>query len=232
MKIAVCIPSYDGKVDFELLGPLLECTLNKEFGVELYMQGCSFSTHTYNRLWVRALNARKDGVTHFCMLHTDVIPESGWLTKLVEVMKSKKADIVSAIIPLKDSTGFTSTGVDTPDPFVVRRITMTEAMNVPETFTHDGLVLNNGLMLCDISTGKPWIEKAIFELFNRIDIKDGVREAVGISEDWHFSREARKNGAVICATRAVKLKHLGKASFTNAYAWGDGTVNHENSFQP
>ena len=54
----------------------------------------------FNFLFTAALNMRKDGFTHFCMLHNDVIPDGDrWLADLLDEMLLADADVVSAHHP-------------------------------------------------------------------------------------------------------------------------------------
>lgn len=49
---------------------------------------------------------------------------------------------------------------------------------------------------------------------------DGKLKAYGGSEDWLFSLDARKLGAKIYATRAIRALHLGAHAFSNYEAYG------------
>ena len=44
--------------------------------------------------------------------------------------------------------------------------------------------------------------------------------AVGMSEDWAFSRRARALGATLYATREVSIVHSGMKDYRNDSAWG------------
>ena len=114
-------------------------------------------------------------------------------------------------------------GVGDEDPhWRVKRLTLNEIYNDYEpTFTHEKLLVNTGLMLVDLR--KTWVENVWFAFEDKI-IPDpkapGNFKAVGISEDWFFSRRARELGAKLFATREVAVRHVGSADYSNASAWG------------
>lgn len=192
---------------------------------------CTLLNTSFNRLWAAALDARdKDGITHFAMIHNDVCPEDTWLLELIDELTSRDADIVSAIVPIKDDRGLTSTAVIYGDIWTRRRLTMTEVMALPETFGSEDvggkLLLNTGLWVCDLR--KPWCDQVNFESLERITIIDGDRVAEAVSEDWLFSYRLHEmlGGAALYATRKVKLYHDGGArSYVNHRAWGNQKID-------
>jgi len=98
--------------------------------VALQGQG-SLLANCFNMLWCRALNARKQEprLRYFAMLHADVEPQMPfWLDVLLHELESNKADMVSAVVPIKTRQGLTSTAIgDSFDPWCpVRRLTMKE----------------------------------------------------------------------------------------------------------
>src|ERR1700730_152109 len=183
-------------------------------------QTSSLLARGFNTLWTKALAERKNGLTHFLMLHADVVPwDDGWLTQLHQEMVRIGAQVLSAVSPLKDWKGLTSTALDeTP----MRRLTMAEIMARPETFTDPDLLINTGMLLVDMRGD--WVEQVYFT------IKDGIRKnpdgsytVLTESEDWGFSRQARRLGVQLWATRKVKLAHRGVGQgdiWTNFQAWG------------
>jgi len=225
MKVFLGVPTSDLKVNPDLIAAILQCSPK---GI---LQG--FRTHSYscltrnfNELFCAALNARKDGATHFCMLHSDVVPHGiGWLDVLSDEMERVEADVLSAVIPIKTSSGVTSTAIDEPcegsdKNWRPRRLTMNEVYNDhPETFTHKDLLVNTGLMLIDIR--KDWVNDIWFEFEDMIS-RDAVGNfiAVNVPEDWNFSRRARKMGASIWATRKVACTHYGHIGYGNMFVFG------------
>lgn len=192
---------------------------------QTYQLTCSMSAalHTFNSVWAQALNIRKSGFTHFAMIHSDITPDKGWLDTLMAEMERLEADIVSAVVPIKSDEGVTSTAVDSGDLWKPKRLTMTEVMNLPETFSADDvggpLLVNNGLWVCDFR--KSWVETFQFEILNRIMTNEaGIHYAQLIPEDWLASRRWNDLGLKVCATRKVGLAHEGSKSYSNRFAWG------------
>lgn len=194
---------------------------------------------TFDMLWSGAVNeAARGELTHFAMIHDDVVPEKNWLGILIEEMEKHDAEIVSTVIPLKDERGLTSTAFDsTGCSWNPRRITMAELMRMPETFTAPDILLNTGLWLVDLR--KPWVSAstvdpvdgkpvltASFHQRNRIVRDPGGNWVPEMkSEDWEFSRLARLAGATrLYATRRVKVIHE-RPPFTNSESWG--TDHHD-----
>jgi hypothetical protein len=188
-------------------------------------------------LWSQGLNsAHRGAVTHFAMLHSDVVPDPGWIDTLLSELDERDADLVSVAIPIKDKRGLTSCGLgDHADPWAAfRRFTMHELMEMPPTFgitdtPHPDkfLLHNTGCWVADLR--KPlWREtdsagclKAYFNfpLRGRMNERGEViheRE----SEDWHFSRQMAFLGANTFITRKVAVTHNGNMEFSNSSAWG------------
>lgn len=190
-----------------------------------------------NVLWAQALELADRGeFTHFAMLHSDIAAEKGWLDKLMAEMEKHDAQVMSAVSPLKDGRGLTSTGVGEPDPWgPVRRLTMAEVGQLPETFGRADvteeldqvLLVNTGCMLVDVRGG--WCRETngengdalvYFTIKDRV-VREGDRWMVKVRpEDWNFSRMAARQGARVMATQAVKLEHLGGFAYPNHLAWG------------
>jgi hypothetical protein len=191
--------------------------------------GSSFLTKNFNILWSMALNARKEGITHFVLHHADVLPEYFWLDKMLAVMEREKADVVSAVIPIKTPDGITSTAMDKStgnnedpeDNYLVTRLSLKQCYKMTPTFTHEKLLINTGLMLVDFR--KDWIEKVRFHFENEIVFKNGEFKAVSFPEDWLFSRHAKALGAKLVATREVVVEHVGEWAYSNAAPWGNET---------
>ncbi len=186
----------------------------------------SILDHTFNRLWSMSLNLRAKGVTHFAMIHDDICPPHGWLDVLLAELFRTRADVVSAVVPIKSHDGLTSTAIETADVWLPRRLTMHEVYDLPETFGDDEaggeLLLNSGRWVCDLR--KPWVdepEPLVFQTLNRIVRDDkGEWQAQVRSEDWEFSRAARARGAKLCATRKVTPGHDGEMEYPSSHPWG------------
>jgi GT2 family glycosyltransferase len=224
--VYIGIPTYDGRVHKNLTTALQKASANQYKKITSIIT-CSLLPRAFNLLYAHALNERKNGVTHFCLLHDDIVPEPLWLDKMMRIMGEVKADVLSAVVPIKDDTGLTSTALDVMvegglPHWNLKRLTLSEIYTqYPPTFTHDKLLLNSGLMLVDLR--KPWTDKAWFAFEDQIipdPGKPGEFMAVGISEDWFFSRRALELGAKLFATREVALIHTGSHDYSNTSAWG------------
>jgi len=195
----------------------------------------------FNRIWCEARKMRKQiPITHFVMVHSDIRPDIHFVDVLVREQVGTGADIVSAVVPIKDRRGLTSTAVDSPAG--PRRLTMKEVFRLPETFGlndvkktllvpswHGPLVVNTGCWVCDFT--RPWVDKVHFEFQTAIlEDKDGNPYPVRCGEDWIFSRDVQRLGGTILATRKVRLNHYGDdGAYTNAYSWGEWETDKEGS---
>lgn len=190
----------------------------------------SLLAYGFNSLWAMALNHRNEGITHFAMLHADIVPlDPFWLDTMREMMDRTGVDVISAVVPIKSSHGFTSTALDT-DPWHPRKLTLKEVADLPVTFQqtdipyaieHD-LLINTGCMVVKFTD--EWVERFHFHIADSIAKDDnGIYRARVSPEDWNFSRWLNREGIKIAATSAVKLLHVGTAPFSNSGAWGQET---------
>lgn len=218
-KIFIAIPSYDGKIDFRLCNALMQASKGVEHSFNY--RNSSLLAWTFNGLWCDALNQRsKKGYTHFLMVHADIIPEPWFADKMLAIIEEEKAAILSAVIPIKNANGLTSTAIDT-DEWKPSRLTTTQVQQHPTpTFSHPRLLVNTGLMMVDLR--KPWVNDAFFTVRDGIERDhNGVYSQRCQPEDWAFSRAARKaNAGRICATKAVGALHVGSFDFSNQHSWG------------
>lgn len=216
----LAVPTYDGTR--HNASAIVNATMHRGpfRGIRADDSGGSLLTLNFNRMWANALNAREVGVTHFLMLHSDVYPHPAtWVADLFAVMERVEAQVLSAVLPIKDARGVTSTAIERSNIWAPQRITLRELEAQPPTFTHPGLLVNTGMMLIDMR--EPWVEKVYFDVNNRIGKNDsGVFYAAAEAEDWFFSRRAREQGARIFATREIAATHYGRGEFPNFGAWG------------
>lgn len=228
MKIYLGIPTYNRLVEAKAFESIFFA--GKQGVAHYKCESLSLLAYSFNRLYCYALNMRKShGITHFLLLHADIVPvdPQTWVNTLKEEMLAHDADILSAVVPLKGPTGVTSTAIDKAceeNPWAVRRYTMKEVMELPETFTDPALLVNSGCMLIDIT--KDWADKLYFTINDKITQKpDGTFMAHVESEDWGFSRQARKLGAKLYATRKIELSHVGSNDFMNNSGWGSEDID-------
>ncbi len=220
-SVYIALPNYDGKSHVQQNAPIYWSGLKD--GVQLITNyQSSILTSCFNYLLCDALNNRgaPHHITHFLMVHADIVPNHGFVKIMLAEMRRHKCDVLSAISPIKDANGYTSTGYNLDDsPWEVKRWTMKEIYAMPPTFTHPDIVVNTGLMLIDLRA--PWVEKIFFHMEDEIiKDKDGKFHMRVQPEDWNFSYRARKLGAKIYATRRVHIKHQGEASYYNDSPWG------------
>lgn len=240
MKVFLGMPYYPGGVDAEALIAGLQSG-SDGFETTFCTLPSMGTAKGFNVLWAKALEAAAAGeITHFAMLHADVIPEYGWLGTLLEECERLKADMVSVVVPIKDDRGVTSCGCDwqAGDPWHVKRFTMTEIFSLPDTFSTEDTIatgLNPGKQPLLVNTGcwvadmrRPlWFEtneknEAFFHftLNDRI-VRTGNQWAMETeSEDWFFSRRLASRGGRYFATRKVRVKHVGKWNYRNDVEWG------------
>jgi hypothetical protein len=213
--IFVALPTYDGTR--HNAASLVELAQG-EHKAALAEGNVSLLAYNFNTFWADALNHRPE-MTHFLMLHSDVVPAPGFLGTLLAEMERVHADVLSVVIPIKSKEGLTSTAVETHDRWKPRRLSMSEVFERDESFTEDGLLVNTGLMLVDFR--KHWVEKIQFTVNDAIRRKtDGTFEAVVEPEDWNFSRQVRALGGVAWATRKVQVLHVGTTAYGNSNPWG------------
>lgn len=228
IKVAMAMPRRGSKVSFGAARAFFWAVTSSKACPLNYVDAApsTLLNHGFDRMWSEALNARDErGVTHFAMLHDDVCPEGVWVEDLVDELERLDADIVSAVVPIKDKRGLTSTAVSYGDIWHRRRITMHEAMRLPETFGSEDvggqILLNTGCWVCDLR--KPWCDEINFGSLERIVKKDGRRVAEVVPEDWLFSHRLHEmlGGAALYATRKVQLTHDGESThWPNYQAWG------------
>jgi hypothetical protein len=234
-NIFLCPPTYDGKGEARGYWHFFNCATRNLNERIIYAVGgrCSLLALGFNSFVCDALNdAERLDIGYFGMMHSDIIPEPGWLDILWRELHEYQADVVSAVIPIKDPRGLTSTAIDDPkDSFdVLRRLTTAEVHSLPETFNgadcgHPGrLLVNTGLWLARLEVLERWADEyaGCFTIRDRIIKRpaDGKRFAQAAPEDWNFSRDLNRLGASVYATRAVRLKHVGQFEWDSDHVFG------------
>lgn len=239
-KTFIGFPFYGQAHPSAVVAATVMASDEEDTSIRFGMRGGSFLVSNFNQLWSDALQMYERGeITHFAMLHSDIAPEPNWVDKLLAEMKRLNASVVSAVAPIKDNRGLSSCGIDIDDScFHVRRITMHEIMDLPETFgTEDldahgiptrgrGLLINTGCWLADLrlplwhETDSDGVYKIYFNTRARLKKYNGVPTTEVESEDWMFSRALHRYGVKYYATRKVKLVHHGEWAYGNQSAWG------------
>jgi predicted O-methyltransferase YrrM len=204
--------------------------------VDRLHSGGSLLANNFNALWCGALNTHLAGhrIDYFAMLHSDIEPPEGWLDALIQELEARNLDMLGVVVPIKDLQGLTSIALENPAGDSWRplcRLTMTEVMQLPETFTDSDvgypLLLNTGCWVCRFDPS--WAAKVHFTINDKIhfDEKRGGYVAEVEPEDWYFSRRCREQGLRIGATRKIKLNHAGHMRFHNTAAWGHKVFDEE-----
>jgi hypothetical protein len=192
-----------------------------------YRQG-SLLAGNFNALWCSALNAchRGEHIQYFAMLHDDIGPEDFWLDRLIAEMEAKKLDVLGVVVPIKDTNGLTSIALDGETNWRPKcRLTTTEVLQLPETFTSEdvgaNLLLNTGCWVCRFDP--EWARKVSFTINDRIVFNKGMDryQAEVEPEDWYFSRLLHELGLKIGATTKIQIQHRGEMDFDNQKCWGN-----------
>lgn len=229
-KVFFQVPAYDGTVSADTAMTVMragKCVAGNAFNGEFEYFSSSALCHNFNALWARALNTREQyGWTHFAMLHADMATEIPyWLDTLVDELERSGADVLSAISPIKNGDGLTSTGfID--DHGNAARFSLAEVHSFPMTFgieetSHPTtrLLVNTGMWVCRFDS--PWVEKIAFRTIDRIHkCTDGVYRVEFIPEDWLFSHQCSELGLKVKATRIVPVKHIGRKAYCSNQIWG------------
>lgn len=207
--------------------------------LRIYQNG-SLLASNFNQLWCAALNLCHQGkrIDYFAMLHDDVGPldygpDRYWLDMLIDELESKQLDVLSVVVPIKDSRGMTSMALQHPDdnwmPYA--RLSMHDVYELPETFTAEDvgrpLLLNTG---CWVAKFNPeWAEQVHFSIEDRIVFNRAANryQAQTVPEDWHFSMQLNSLGLKIGATRKIPVNHRGETDFTNTKSWGSHVYDSE-----
>lgn len=240
IKTFIGVPTYNGQMEIGTAAAIMRATSNHD--VHVSMNAGSALALGFNRLLCEAMNRRAagEGITHFCLLHADLFPEDGdWLGILHNELANSGREAISAVVPIKDERGLTSTGTSigtSIDSLRVRRLTLREVDQLPQTFglsavmaagfgpeggeaSDTTLLINTGLLLIDLSA--PWITEVSFGMTDTILVfPNGQRVAAFDPEDWRLSKMMRVAKARYGATRAVKVRHVGRMEFPNYGGWG------------
>lgn len=227
MRAYLALPSHDKRYWGNTLMSVLH-TLDPAADSDVEVFPDPLSGSVLPRVFNAAvLNAVQGGFDCLAMLHADVAAEPGWLSMLWEEMQEHDADVISAVVPIKDEWQWTSTGVHTTDEHN-RRLMLVECHEkLPKTFDIDApwlreigahmLLLNTGCMLLRVT--EPWLRKwAGFQFRSCInwDGDGAVGQQVCTSEDWDMSEQLASlvPQPKLMATTAVRVHHWG------AKEWG------------
>lgn len=246
MNVFIACPTYSEEINTGTARALWHTATDRDNRkIRVATRSSSLIPGSCNALWCAALNERElYNLTWFAMLHADIEPEAFWLDKLIDEAERHGADMLSAVVPIKDDRGLTSTAIASEDPTrQFCRLTQRQVWHddFPETFDiHQcaealeslpgelrvahvprvGLRLNTGCMI--VRLDRPWSDsgEVYFENLDWIERHQGQWRARDVSEDWRFSQRVQEAGGKLMATRVVAVKHKGLAEFPNSVGWG------------
>jgi hypothetical protein len=187
----------------------------------------------FNECLAEAMTMRDAGdVDAIAMLHSDIEPEGRWLEELYGEAWINRAMLASAVVPIKNDEGRTSTaiGVKGDRWRVPRCIYMRDRERLPVTFgpehvcgPDEVLLINTGMWLADLH--HPFWDHFIdhartgtsaFQLHSRI-VKhgQGQYQVETRSEDYELSHDLAEFGCRYVATWKPRLKHIGQHAWRN-----------------
>jgi len=240
-KVMLGIPTQGQRLVYGAAQGLFRATWKHQVGIRT--ADSSLLGRAFNNIWCDALNRAQAGeITHLAFLHSDIAPCDGWIDLLIEEMEKAKASFCSAVSPIKDPRGLTSTGLGEPGVCwsPLRRFSMAEVLEFPETFSAESighpekvLLLNSGCWVADLrnpaffTLGEDDEARLFFTINDRVVCHEGKWVNQVESEDWFFSRRLHELGIPSVATRAVSLRHLGMVAFPNDAVWGSQKEDEE-----
>ena len=232
--------THNGQLDY-MMARAYYSTPTRERNVFWMPRQSSLLAAACNHLWCNALNKRaQHDLKWFAMLHADIVPEDFWIDKLIAEAEEHDADVMSAVVPIKETSGVTSTALIDDNYFRrLTRLTMKQINHpqMPPTFDVDAvinflqtrfpdiiaslhLVVNTGCFVARLD--RPWCERVHFTINDRIvQQPGGLFQGEVESEDWFFSRRVAEEGGKVMATRKVKVEHIGARSYKSNEVWGE-----------
>ena len=243
--VALMQPSVGHSLPAKGAARAFYCATTKGVKRREYERGTSCLTRTFNGLLCDALNdfhgtagRQKTPYTHMAMVHDDVCADSGWLDVMLDELDRTGADLISAVVPIKDQYGLTSTAIDTDDFWTPRRLTLREVFALPETFGAEDvrwnefggcLLVNTGcwVMRFDPDRLERFVDpdwhgdgQSGWRFLNKIGKFNGEYLAYDQCEDWKAARDFNRLGMKCLSTRKVGLHHE-RPQWHNRSSWGD-----------
>lgn len=157
--VYIACPTYNGEVRQETATRIMKQATVLPNIIKIH--GSSALTMNCNQMWAEALDMRdkfardakertdlpddkKYNLKWFAMCHADVVPEEMWVDKLIKIAEERNLDMVSCVIPIKDTKGISSTAIEVEgsDHFPFMRISQAQIWdkNFPVTFTKEEVV--------------------------------------------------------------------------------------------
>jgi hypothetical protein len=173
--------------------------------------------YAFNTLYAGALNERKNGLTHFVMLHDDVAPmDLYWGVRLLHSLTTHKLAACAAMVAIRDDEiPETSTALDDESgKNQPRRIKIGEWNGVVTSREHPNLLINTGCLAIDLR--HPQAEKLYFTFKDGIKRSpDGTYSAWAMPEDWNLSRMMRSLRMDFGVDADIPTIHIGTKAFSN-----------------
>lgn len=218
-SVFLAVPTYDNGVQMRTAMALMAATRQRLLHVAFF--GSSLLAHGFNRLWVMGL---EQGASHWAMIHADVGAAAGWLDLMLDDLEATGADLLSAVVPIKNKPHTYSTAlghVGQPPHYQLRKDHLDklppifDGAQLREVSGESGeLCVNTGLWVCRLDA--PWVRKVSFNIKTWIDY-DGPKPVCRcIPEDWGFSQQLHALGLRVLATTKVPLVHVGQSEWAMA----------------
>jgi hypothetical protein len=202
----------------------------KDISAYVWRRQFSILPANFNRCVVNCLNA--GSFDFFSILHSDISVDAGWLGVIMDEMDRVGADVMHASVPIKNGEGLSSTAIGySDDPWsLVRRVTMTELHQLPETYDlktvqevidpeAKRLLCNTGCLVIRICD---WFKN--FTGFRNLDrivrLSEDVWQDDTVPEDWNFGHWCADNGVNVWGTRKAVTHHWGRQRFSSDMIWG------------
>ena len=241
-RVFIGIPTHKTETEVSAIHCATQGTVSPHSSTMHKVVGLSLLARNFNELFLLALHNDFD---YFVLLHSDisVAPPEGyagsWVDYLIYIQRQIGAAAVSVVSPIKSQTGLTTTGLDLykDNQYSLRRATVQEVQRLPRYFIlrddvcdlfgrdpeeSGALLINTGCLLLDLR-GHGWANANFpgFGIDDRIAWnRSGCGQAFTQSEDWRFSRWLHDKGWTYCATKDVRLNHVGPWGYLNYGTWG------------
>ena len=222
-KPFIGIPTHDNRICYETAMSLYATGTDNAV---VSIKGMSLLSCNFNVLLCDCLNqADREGITHFCLLHSDIVPRTdGWLAKMLDIMRRDQLQILSVVSPIKATTpeneGAISCGLSSDTG--LDRLTLDRLKDLPATFGrpeckaafgNDRLVFNSGLLLVRLQGFDA--EKCFFRMEDHVRKVAGTYHVACLPEDWMFSAMAMRACYKYAVTTEIELTHYGTHGWSN-----------------
>jgi hypothetical protein len=246
MKIFIGVPTHNSQIASLTALDLIDAATKTQHHIDFRLLGLSLLAKNFNILFCEAFNR---GFDYLVIHHADIgaCDPSGrcWLDTLLTQMQDHKLAALSAVVPIKTSSGVTSTALqlDTNNPYKLRRMTVSELAIWQQQRGRDTIItadelarlwhaqrqpgpllINTGLLIMDLSA--PWFDKRWpgFCIDDRLAWNSiGRPDSYTIPEDWNFSIWMHNNGLAYGATPSLEVSHVGQKLYESQGGWGDHT---------